>query len=199
NPWKNLVEGFRYVSGYGIVLALVVLYLLPQFANQTYTGFLPIYAVDIFHVGAVGYGYLQAAPGLGSVSAMVVLASLGSDIHKGRLLFGSGMIIGLALFIFGINSSFIFSLFMLFVLGGMGTAFLTLSTTLIQTIIPDEMRGRVMSLREISFGLGPALGLIFGAMAETTGVPMAVTYLGVVCFLIPLISMLALPGVRRLN
>jgi len=199
NPWKNLVEGLRYVTGYGVVLTLVVLYLLPQFASQTYTSLLPIFAVDIFKVGASGYGYLQAAPGLGSVASLVFLASLGVGKNKGWLLFSAGMVLGLALIAFGMTAWFLFSLFLLIIIGGMSTAFMALSTTLIQALIPDQVRGRVMSLREISFGLGPAFSLIFGGIAERTGAPLATAYLGMVCFFIPFALMLALPNVRRLE
>lgn len=199
NPWKNLVEGLRYVAGYGVVLTLVLLYLLPQFANQTYTNLLPIFAVDIFKVGASGYGYLQAAPGLGSVVSLVFLASLGAGKNKGRLLFSAGMILGLALIVFGMTSWFFFSLFLLIIIGGMATAFMALGTTLIQEVIPDQVRGRVMSLREISFGLGPAFSLIFGGIAEQTGAPLAIVYLGIVCFFVPFALILALPRVRQLE
>lgn len=198
-PSKNLVEGLRYVAGSGVVLTLVLLYLLPQFANQTYTNLLPIFAVDIFKVGASGYGYLQAAPGLGSVASLIILASLGSGKNKGWLLFSAGMILGLALIVFGMTPWFFFSLFLLIITGGMATAFMALGTTLIQEIIPDQVRGRVMSLREISFGLGPAFSLIFGGIAEQTGAPLAIVYLGIVCFAVPFILTLALPGVRRLE
>ncbi|MBI4334397.1 MAG: MFS transporter [Chloroflexi bacterium] len=199
NPWKNLVEGLRYVVGHGIVLFLVILYILPQFSNQSYTNFLPIYATQIFQVGASGYGFLQAAPGLGSVASLVFLASLGVGKHKARLLFASGMVLGLAVVAMGVVPWFPAFLALLVIAGGMGTAFMALSTTLIQNIIPDEIRGRVMSLREISFGLGPALSLLIGGMAEKTGVPLAITALGVICFLIPLVAMLAAPKLRRLD
>lgn len=199
NPWKNLVEGLRYVCGYGIVLTLVILYIIPQFAGQTSTNFLPIFAQKVYMVGAAGYGYLQAVPGLGSVLALIVLASLGSPRHKGLLMFTSGIILGLALMAFGVMPWFIPSLLILIVVGGMTTAFMALGTTIIQTIIPDEVRGRVMSLREIFFGLGPAFSLIFGLMAEGTGVQLATVALGMVCFLIPIALMLALPTVRRLD
>ncbi|MDP2643546.1 MAG: MFS transporter [Desulfobacterales bacterium] len=199
NPWKSLVEGLRYVAGYGVVLTLVFLYIIPQFASQTYSSLLPIFAVDVFKVGASGYGYLQAAPGLGSVTSLVLLASAGAGKNKGGLLFATGMVLGLALIVFGMSTWFIFSLLLLVIVGGMTTAFMALSTTLIQGFIPDQVRGRVMSLKEIFFGLGPAFGLIFGGIAETTGAPIATAYLGMVCFLISFILLLALPQVRRLQ
>lgn len=199
NPWRNLVEGLRYVAGYGVVLTLVILYLIPQFANQTLTNLLPIFAVKIFKVGATGYGYLQAAPGLGSVLALIALASMGNARHKGWMLFSSGVILGLALMAFAATTWFWLSLVLLVIVGGMTMAFMALSTTLVQVIIPDEVRGRVMSLREISFGLGPAFSLIFGAMAERTGAPLATAALGMVCFFLALAFMLALPAVRRLD
>ncbi|MBI2935144.1 MAG: MFS transporter [Chloroflexi bacterium] len=199
NPWKNLVEGLHFVAGHGIVLSLVIIYLLPQFANQSYTNFLPIYATDIFQVGASGYGFLQAAPGLGSVVILFFLASLGAGRHKAWLLFASGMVLGLSVAAMAVTSWYPGFLLLLVISGGMGTAFMALSTTLIQNIISDDIRGRVMSLREISFGLGPALSLIIGGMAQTTGVPLAMAILGMVCFLVPLVFVAAAPKLRRLD
>ena len=90
-------------------------------------------------------------------------------------------------------------LLLLVISGGMGTAFMALSTTLIQDIITDVVRGRVMSLREIFFGLGPVLGLIIGAVAEKTGVSLSLAFLGMVCFLIPFTVMVTAPKLRKLE
>ncbi len=199
NPWKNLVEGLHYVGLHGVVLLLVIIYLLPQFASQSYTNFLPMYATDVFEVGASGYGFLQAAPGLGSVAILVFLASLGTGTHKAWLLLGSGMILGLSVAAMAVVPWYPAFLLLLVIAGGTGTAFMALSTTLIQNIITDDIRGRVMSLREIAFGLGPALSLIIGAVAQKAGLPLAVGTLGVVCFLIPLAFALAAPKLRRLD
>lgn len=199
DPWKNLVEGLRYVAGYGTVLLLVIIYILPMFANQTYTNFLPIYARELYQIGASGYGYLQAAPGLGSVIAMIFLASLGAGKNKARLLLWSGMILGISVAAMSLVPWLPIFLLLLVISGGMGTAFMALSTTLIQDLITDDIRGRVMSLREIAFGLGPALGLIIGVIAEKTGVLPAIAILGTVCFIVPLTVMIVSPKLRKLD
>lgn len=72
-PWQNLVQGFRYLKSSPLILILVLLYALPYMAQNTYITFLPVFANDILDVGAVGYGYLQGAPGVGAIIFVILL------------------------------------------------------------------------------------------------------------------------------
>jgi MFS family permease len=198
-PLRNLMEGLGYVRGHTIVLTLVTLYVLSYFVTNSYTSLFPIFAVDVLRVGASGYGFLHAAPGLGSLLATLSLAALTGFRHKGWLLFLAGMTMGVALIGFSLSSWFLLSLFLLAIVGGMNTAFTTTNNTLIQTFVPDEVRGRVMSLREVAFGLGPSLGLVAGVFAERSGAPLAVGAVGFFCVVIVLSLAFRLPKVRRLE
>ncbi len=198
-PWRNLVEGLRYLRGSTTVLFLIGLFLLPTFSIQSYTNLLPIFAVDVLKVGASAYGFMQGAPGLGALIAVVILASLRGFRHKGLLLFGAGMVIGLALTTFSGSGWLALSLTMLVIMGGMNSAFRTVNTTLIQSVIPDEMRGRVMSLRGMARGLGPIGALLVGVIAEYAGAPVAVGIVGVGFFFVCLALAIALPQIRRLE
>jgi predicted MFS family arabinose efflux permease len=151
--------------------------------QNTSSNFLPIFAHDILKIGVKGYGFLQAAPGLGALSSLVALAALPVHRVKGSLLFISSGILGIALVLFSVSPWTFLSLFLLVVIGGMITSFLTINTALIQSHVSDAMRGRVMSLREIAFGLGPTGSLIFGAIAERSSTPFALELLGIVCIL----------------
>ncbi len=198
-PWHNLVEGLRYLRGPTMVLPLIILFLLPTFSMQSYTNMLPIFAVDILKVGASAYGFMHGAPGLGALFAILVVASLRGFRHKGLLLFVVGMVLGLALTTFSGSGWLPLSLAMLVIIGCMNTAFTTVNTTLIQSIIPDEIRGRIMSLRGVTRGLAPAGALLIGAIAEYTGAQVAVAILGGILFTTCLALVFLLPQIRRLE
>jgi MFS family permease len=142
---------------------------------------------------------MQGAPGLGALIAIFILASLAAFKHKGLLLFVVGMVIGLSLIILAGSPWLTLSLAMLVITGGMNSAFRTANTTLVQSVIPDEMRGRVMSLREVARGLAPAGALLVGVVAEYTGAPISVGIVGVGFFFVCLALAIALPQIRRLE
>ena len=161
----NLAEGLRYVAGDRVVLWLFALFLIPTLFTQPYAALLPIFARDM-EVGAEGLGLLLGASGLGSLASILVLASLGNYRRKGWLFFGSLIAEGALIFLFAASSSFLPSLAILVAIGMAGTVFFTLRQTLLQYLIPDEVRGRVMSLREVSFGFGPLGSLGSGIAAD---------------------------------
>ncbi|OGP63035.1 MAG: hypothetical protein A2169_04885, partial [Deltaproteobacteria bacterium RBG_13_47_9] len=165
-PWRNVIDGLKYVRGNILLFSLVPLYLIPMLIQNTSNNFLPIFARDILRIGVTGYGFLQAAPGLGALGSLIGLAILPFHHIKGSLLFVASGILGIALILFSFSLWTFFSLFLLVIIGGTITSFMTINTALIQNHVSDTMRGRVMSLREIANGLGPTGSLIFGAIAE---------------------------------
>ena len=195
-PWRNVIEGFRYVRGDVLLLSLVPLYLIPMLTQNTTYNFLPIFARDILKIGASGYGFLQAAPGLGALAALIGLAALPFYRLKGSLLFITSGILGIALVLFSASHWVGLSLFFMVIVGGMITTFMTINTALIQNHVSDVMRGRVMSLREIAMGLGPAWSLIFGYIGEKTSVPFALGLLGTLCIAISIFLVFLLSKVR---
>lgn len=194
-PFHNVIEGFRYVRGDILLLSLVPLYLIPMFTQNTSNNFLPIFARDILGIGASGYGFLQAAPGVGALVSLIALAALPSHRLNGSLLFVTSGIMGISFLLFAVSTSMLLSWLLLVIIGGMITSFMTVNTALIQSHVSDLMRGRVMSLREIANGIGPAGSLLFGAIAERSGAPFAVEVLGVACICIA-VGLLFLSRVR---
>jgi predicted MFS family arabinose efflux permease len=195
-PWHNLMDGFRYLKGNTAVLILVSLYALPLLAQNTFLNFLPVFANEIWNVGAVGYGYLQGAPGLGAVVSLFILGLMTYYRNKFSLLIGSGLILATSLLIFPASPWFPLALFLTVAVGGMVTAFVAVETTLIQSIIPDQVRGRVLSWREVLFGLGPTGSIFFGAIAQNTGVPISLAIAGGVCLFVSFLLILLFPRFR---
>jgi len=194
SPWQSLAEGFRYIRSNRFILVLTLVYCVPWITMNTCTNFLPVFAKDILHVGAVGYGYLQAASGLGAVLSLIMLAILTYYRRKLLLIILSGIVLGISMLGFSASPWVIVSLFLLVVMGGMQNGFVALNTALVQDIVPDEVRGRVMSWREVVFGLGPTGGIVFGMVAQYTGVPVSLGILAGICVII---FLLLIPFVRR--
>jgi len=198
-PWRSLAQGFRYLRSNTLLLILVLLFALPYMAQNTYINFLPVFANDILGVGAVGYGYLQGAPGLGAIIFMILLGLMTYYKNKFRLLIGSGIILAIGLLTLSASPWFALSLPLIVIIGGMVTIFVAVETTLIQGTVPDEVRGRVLSWREILFGLGPTGSIIFGAIAQYTGVPFSLGILGVICLVVSLLLILLFPRFKGMD
>jgi MFS family permease len=184
SPWNNLMEGLQYVGKHKQVLTQVLLYLLPIFVSNSYIGLLPFYATDVLHIGPSLYGFLAAASGLGAILVTFVLANIKNIDRYGWTLLVCGMAQGALLIVFAFSAYYILAFLILMLLGAAGTFFMTVNNTIIQQLITDHVRGRVMSLREVSFGLGPAGSLISGAIAGSIGVPPALFITGVITLVI---------------
>ncbi len=178
HPWRSFVEGIQYVRKNKPILTQVLLYLIPYFVTNSYTALLPYFATRILRVGPEFYGIMNAAPGAGALVATFVLASLVNLRRRGFTLLLGGIIQGLGLVLFGFCTFYLVSVALLMVLGAANEVFMALNNTLIQEAITDDVRGRVMSLREVCFGLGPAGSLISGAVAGSLGGPIALLMAG---------------------
>jgi len=196
-PLSNLVEGIRYIGQHRAVLTQVLLYLLPFFVTNSYTGLLPYFATNNLHIGPALYGILNAAPGAGALLATFVLAAVVNLRRKGIILLFGGIAQGVGLIFFAASSFYPFSLLMLAFVGAANTIFMTLNNTIIQEMITDEVRGRVMSLREVSLGLGPSGSLISGAIAGVVGVPLALGFTGGLCITVLLIILIAVAQTQQ--
>ena len=192
-PFSSFAEGIKYVVKHKNILSQILLYLLPIFITNSYTGLLPYVATDKLHVGSDLYGIMQAAPGAGAVIAILILASLIDFRRKGSLILLGGVAQGVFLIFFAVSPTYLLSLLLLILIGGTNTTFMTVNNTVIQEMLPDRVRGRVMSLREVAFGLGPAGSLITGAIAGVFGVTLALSVAGSLSLVVLLGVVLVFP------
>jgi MFS family permease len=179
--FRNVLDGLKYVRQSTFLLTLVPLYLIPWITQNSSNDFLPIFARDILKIGPKGYGLLQAAPGLGALLSLFTLAAVPRRRVNAHLLFMTSGVLSLFLFLFAVSVWPVFSLLFLLIVGAMTTAFMTINTALIQDYVSDVMRGRVMSLREVANGAGPAASLIFGYIAQKSSVPLSLALLAGCC------------------
>ena len=169
-----LKEGFRFVWNTPIIVQTMTLdFAATFFASATLL--LPIFAKEILHVDARGYGFLAAAPAIGSVITALVMARLGSFRKQGRLVVASVAIFGFATTAFGISTMFWFSLLMLAMTGASDTVSTVLRQTIRQLVTPNHLRGRMTSINMMFFMGGPQLGeLEAGILASVIGTPLSV-------------------------
>jgi MFS family permease len=169
-----LKEGLRFVWRTPIIVQTMTLdFAATFFASATLL--LPIFAQERLHVGARGYGFLAAAPAIGSVLTALVMARVGSFRKQGRLVVASVAVFGVATAAFGVSTVFWFSLLMLAVTGAADTVSTVLRQTIRQLVTPNHLRGRMTSINMMFFMGGPQLGeMEAGSLAAVIGAPLAV-------------------------
>ncbi|MBI3734765.1 MAG: MFS transporter [Chloroflexi bacterium] len=205
---RNLKEGLNYVRHDKKVLTLLAMVAVPAIFGMPYSTLMPIFARDVLQVGASGQGLLLAATGLGALIGALTLASLGNFPHKGRLVTGGAIVFSIGLILFSFSRSFYLSLLILPFVGAAMITQMSSTQTLLQTTVPDALRGRVMSVYMLMFrGMQPFAGLQGGTMATvfaslygaSNGAPLAVGLGGTICLLFALGVMARAPAVRRLE
>src|SRR5207244_446097 len=146
-----------------------------------YAVLLPIFAQNILHSGARGLGILMGASGIGALLGSVALAMRSSVRGLGTWVAVSTGAFGATLALFALSRSLVLSSIVLIPVGGMMMVQMAASNTLIQSMVPDELRGRVMAVYSMMFmGMGPLGSLLAGSVAEHTGAPIAVAAGGVI-------------------
>ncbi|MBD2101919.1 MFS transporter [Leptolyngbya sp. FACHB-261] len=198
-PLRWLKEGFTYAFGFPPIRAILLLLALVSLMGMPYTILVPVFAQDILHGGPNTFGFLMAASGLGALMGGVYLSSRATVVGLGYIIVSSPAILGLGLIAFALSRELWLSLIMMLVIGLGLILQIASSNTVLQTIIEDEKRGRVMSLYTMSFlGMVPFGNLIAGSLAERIGVPTTLILGGVFCILGSLLFSRQLPALRKL-
>ena len=188
STFSNIAEGFGYVIKTKPVLALLLLLGVVSLMGMPYAVLMPIFADQILGGGSSTLGFLMGASGIGALSAALVMASRKHVFGLGRwVVFACGGF-GSSLILFSLSRNFWLSALILVPVGyGMMTQ-MSSSNTLIQAMIPDELRGRVMSVYSMMFmGLAPLGSLLAGTLAGVIGAPETVALGGIVCIIAALI------------
>ncbi|MDP3910793.1 MAG: MFS transporter [Gemmatimonadales bacterium] len=207
-PWTPTVavgsawEGFREVVAYlrsdRRASTLVVLTAIISIFGFPYLVLMPVFARDVLRVGAAGYGLLSAAVGIGAVAGALTVAVFSARIRKGRTLVGAGMLFGTLLAVFALSRSFAVALGVLVLVGAAMIVNNALTNTLLQTHVPDHLRGRVMGFYSFMFvGMAPLGAFQAGVVAERFGAPVAVGLGGAVSALAVAIAGWRVAELRR--
>lgn len=195
----NIGEGLQYIRANRVILTLLLLALIPMIFAMPYMTLMPVFADEVFGIGASGLGLFTSAPGIGALAGAAAVASAGNFKRKGPVLLGGAFAFGGALLLFALSKWLLLSLSALVLVGITSTAYITITNTLLLTITPPELHGRVMSIYMMDRGLVPLGSVLAGAMAAQWSAPLAVGVMGSTCALLALATALASPQVRRLE
>jgi MFS family permease len=197
SPWRTLKEGVAYVAGFSSIRTLLLLVGLVGIFGVPYRVLMPVFATDVLHGDAHTLGFLMGAIGVGALTGALFLAARRGVRGLGRLIPVAVTVFGLSLV--GFSASRSVALSFVFVLGaGFGMMVqMASSNTILQTIVDDDKRGRVMSFYAAAFqGTMPIGSLLAGALADFVGAPRTVLIGGVVCLLGAAAFARALPTLR---
>jgi len=168
----DILDGFRFVARTGPIRALLALLGLVSLLAVPYSVLMPIFADRILHAGARGLGMLMGATGVGALGAGVLLAFRASPRGLGRWVAASAAGFGAALVLFTLSRSFPLSVALLVAVGFCMVLQMAASNTLLQTLTPDVLRGRVMAVYSMMLmGMAPFGALLAGAAASRYGAP----------------------------
>jgi MFS family permease len=194
---QTILEGFRFVWNTQPVRTLLALLGVASFMGMPYSVLMPIFADNILNGGAKGLGILMGFSGLGAFMAAVTLA--GRQGVRGLstwVMFASGGF-GVSLILFSISRLFWLSSLLLLPVGFGLMLQLAASNTLIQSMVPDRLRGRVMAVYSMMFmGMAPFGALFAGVLANHAGAPITVAIGGAVCIIGSLVFRSQLPQLR---
>ncbi|MDY6918560.1 MAG: MFS transporter [Chloroflexota bacterium] len=166
----DAAEGLTYIVRRPVIVSLLAVAFLTVLVGMPYMHMMPAFVVDVLHGGAADLGWLSASGGTGALAGALVIASLGDYRRKGRLMLLIAFGFGLLLVAFALSSNLAFALALIFGIGVTNNGYLVLNNTLIQSNVPNWVRGRVMSVYSMTFAL-PFLGALgAGAVAERLGV-----------------------------
>jgi MFS family permease len=195
----DLVAGLHYVAGRPRVLMLLIISAVTSLFGAPYIYMTPVFARDIFHLGETGLAVLMGMAGAGALFGALFLAYLGDFRRKGWFVLCGDLAFALCLVGFSLSTHFGLSLVFLFALGFAIVCSVAVTNTLLQKLVTDEMRGRVMSMFMLSFiGAMPIGNLIAGAASHRFGVQRTLAAGGLIIAIFATIVLLRSPRLREL-
>lgn len=196
---SGLKEGIKYAYKFKPIRILLILIAVASFAGMPYTILMPVVARDILKGNANTLGFLMAAIGVGAVTGALYLASRKTVLGLGKWIFYASSIFGISLILFSFSEIIPLSIFLLLFIGFGMMVQMASCNTLLQTIVDDDKRGRVMSLYVTSFiGAAPFGSLVAGGLAGSIGTPHTLLISGTVILSAAIIFRKFLPTFRIL-
>jgi len=195
---NTAAEGLRFIARHELILMIMLFSIVVSFFGRSFQALTPVFADDIFQVGLQGLGWMNSAPGAGSIVGAVVIGMGVRLPRNGSLALGSAAIFSVLLMAFAVSTNFPISIALLFLLGLFSTALMASSRTILQLSVPRELMGRVMSFNTIAvIGFGPLGGFLLGPLAEGIGAPAAIFITALVVIVVVALLATLRPTLRR--
>ena len=197
--FQGLKEGFSYAFGFAPIRSVLLLLALVSLMGMPYTVLMPIFAEKILHGGPQALGFLMGATGVGAIAGSIYLASRKSVLGLGKIIVISANLFGIGLIAFSLSHLFWLSLLFMLLTGFGMMVQMASSNTVLQTIVEEDKRGRVMSFYTMAFmGMVPFGSLLAGGLANKIGAPNTVMMGGVACILGSAMFAKKLPSLRKI-
>ena len=194
----ELKEGFSYAFRFPPIRALLGLLALVSLMGMPFTVLMPVMASQVLHGGPNTLGFLMAASGLGALAGAVFLASRRTVRGFGSVIVSTAAAFGVALVVFALSRNVALSLGAMLLCGFGMIVTMAASNTVLQTIVEERMRGRVMSFYSMAFmGTAPFGSLLAGFLADRIGAPATIAVGGVACLVGALWVRVKLPSLRE--
>jgi predicted MFS family arabinose efflux permease len=178
--WGDLRRGLAYTRGHTAILTLISIAVVTGIFGSSFGTLLPIFAREILGGDVQSYSFLLLSAGVGGLLGTVALALFVNLKNSFRLQLVAGVGFGVSLTAFSRIGWLPASIAAIGFVGGSGTVFGTINTTLVQSLVADEYRGRVMSVHQLGLGATAIGGLLMGSLAQVTGAPFTLALSGIV-------------------
>ncbi len=199
NILSRIKEGFSYAFNFVPIRILLITLGLVSLTGGGLQTLMPVFARDIFHGGPQTLGLLMAATGLGALTGAIFLASRDTVLGLGRLIGRVTVLFSLCLIAFSLSNIFALSLGLLFVSGFSIMVHMASSNTLIQMIVEEDKRGRVMSFYTMAFmGMAPIGSIAVGSLAARWNVHIVLFISGILCLIGSAVFRSKLPLLRKM-
>ncbi|TAJ17264.1 MAG: MFS transporter [Dehalococcoidia bacterium] len=198
-PDGGMLEGIRHIVREPIFLATIGLSFFTSVFGGSYQNLLPIFADDILNVGPQGFGWMEAAAGIGGFLGTFAIIRVGTGGRAGLTMSVAAALFGICIAAFAYSRIFPLTLILLFAGGFVSSMYLNLGMTTLQLRVPDELRGRVMGVWSMTYFMAQLGGLPAGALAHWIGAPAAVATGALSVTAFALIVLLVSPALRRMS
>ena len=194
----DVKAGFAYALGDPVLRSLILMAFIPVMFGFSYYVLMPAWAREALNVASDDLGVLMMTMGIGALAGSLLVAGLKTMKSRGLMLLGCCLVWGLSLAAFAQTTSYAVALPLLLIVGLASSVFMSLNMTLLQMHADPEMRGRVMSIAMMTFGMMPLSALPFGIVAEQTGTPFALMLSGLMLVGFTVAAGVASPTFRRI-
>jgi MFS family permease len=195
--WQRLREGFTYATRFEPIWAILLMLALVSVMGMPYTVLMPVFAKDVLRGGPQALGFLSGSAGVGALVGALYLASRRTVLGLGRTIPLAAGILGAGLIAFSFSRLLVLSLLLMLLVGLGQMIQMASSNTILQTIVDDDKRGRVMSFYTMAFmGFAPIGSLLGGSLASRIGAPWTVFVGGAACLVGAVLFARRLPALR---
>jgi predicted MFS family arabinose efflux permease len=195
----EVLKGLSYAVKDPTLRCLIVMSAIPTFFGFSHFILLPAWAREALDAGSDELGLLMTTIGLGALVGTILLATFHDLKNRGLFLICNCVLWGISIVVFSCATSYSLALPFLFLLGMSSAVFMALNATLMQTYADSQVRGRVMGISVMGFGLMPLSALPFGALAEHVGTPFSLALSGALLIFFMLVLALFYPKARRID